>query len=103
MRPLVILHGLFGSSRNWKTISNKLAAELQNDKILSIDLRNHNQFNNVDAPRGPIKSWRTLQDDLEAYWKLNLKGQDFDLLGHSFVSKLDVIKFITFLRVAKFQ
>ena len=84
MRPLVILHGLFGSSRNWKSVSKKLA--FMDKKIYPIDLRNHNIFYNPKALIGEIESWRTLQDDLELYWRNDLKGQDFDLLGHSFVS-----------------
>lgn len=105
MRPLVILHGLFGSSRNWKTVSSRLAAELKNDKILPIDLRNHNKRLSSGAPCGAIKSWRTLQDDLEMYWKLNLKGQDFDLLGHSFVSGAitNFTDLLIFFRADKFQ
>lgn len=36
--PLVILHGLFGSARNWQTIAQRLAARWQ---VLTPDLRNH--------------------------------------------------------------
>ena len=82
MRPLVILHGLFGSSRNWQGISKKLPVS----PVYQIDLRNHNVFYNEKVPIGEIKSWRTLQNDLELYWENDLKGQDFNLLGHSFVN-----------------
>lgn len=83
MRPLVILYGLFGSSRNWQSISKILATG--DKEIYTIDLRNHNIFYNPKTPIGEIKSWRTLQDDLECFWRNNLKEQEFDLLGHSFV------------------
>lgn len=36
--PIVIVHGLFGSSRNWTTIAKKLAAT---HKVYAVDLRNH--------------------------------------------------------------
>lgn len=87
MRPLVILHGLFGSSRNWQSISKKLT-QTCDKKIYPIDLRNHNIFHNPKVPIGEMKSWRTLQDDLELYWRNDLKEQEFDLLGHSFVIKI---------------
>ena len=36
--PVVILHGLFGSSRNWRSVVRSLAAS---HRVLSVDLRNH--------------------------------------------------------------
>jgi pimeloyl-ACP methyl ester carboxylesterase len=36
--PVVILHGLFGSSRNWAGIARQLAAD---HRVLALDLRNH--------------------------------------------------------------
>ena len=36
--PLVVLHGLFGSSRNWRGIARELAAT---HSVFSADLRNH--------------------------------------------------------------
>lgn len=36
--PLVILHGLYGSSDNWMPIARKLAASF---RVISVDLRNH--------------------------------------------------------------
>jgi esterase len=36
--PLAILHGLFGSGRNWASIAQRLAAH---HRVLALDLRNH--------------------------------------------------------------
>jgi esterase len=36
--PLAILHGLFGSGRNWATIAQRLAAHR---RVIAVDLRNH--------------------------------------------------------------
>ncbi len=36
--PLLIIHGLFGSSRNWRTLSQQFAS---NFTVISVDLRNH--------------------------------------------------------------
>jgi pimeloyl-ACP methyl ester carboxylesterase len=36
--PLVLLHGLFGSARNWGAVQKALAAEY---RVVALDLRNH--------------------------------------------------------------
>ena len=36
--PLVVLHGLFGSARNWGAIGKRLSAR---HRVLAMDLRNH--------------------------------------------------------------
>jgi pimeloyl-ACP methyl ester carboxylesterase len=36
--PVVVLHGLFGSSRNWRGIARALSAE---HRVICVDLRNH--------------------------------------------------------------
>jgi len=36
--PIVVLHGLFGSRRNWRSIANALSAQF---RVFSVDLRNH--------------------------------------------------------------
>ncbi len=36
--PLIILHGLFGTSDNWQTLARKLA---KNYSVYILDLRNH--------------------------------------------------------------
>lgn len=36
--PVAILHGLFGSGRNWATIARRLAAR---HRVIALDLRNH--------------------------------------------------------------
>ncbi|MBC8281770.1 MAG: alpha/beta fold hydrolase [Chloroflexi bacterium] len=36
--PLVILHGLFGSGKNWTGIAKQLAADF---RVITVDLPNH--------------------------------------------------------------
>ena len=36
--PIVVLHGLFGSARNWQAIAKRLAAH---HHVYTLDLRNH--------------------------------------------------------------
>jgi esterase len=38
--PVVILHGLLGSSRNWRSVAKALAPRR---RVFSVDLRNHGQ------------------------------------------------------------
>ncbi|NKB64077.1 MAG: alpha/beta fold hydrolase [Gammaproteobacteria bacterium] len=38
--PLIILHGLFGSSSNWRSIARRLSS---NRTVICLDLRNHGQ------------------------------------------------------------
>lgn len=38
--PLLILHGLFGSSRNWQSLARRYAEHFD---VISVDLRNHGQ------------------------------------------------------------
>ena len=40
-RPLLILHGLFGSKRNWGAIAKALSAHR---RVVSLDLRNHGEI-----------------------------------------------------------
>ena len=42
--PLLLLHGLFGSARNWGAIQKQLA---RRRRVLAMDLRNHG-----DSPHG---------------------------------------------------
>lgn len=84
MRPLVIIHGLFGSSKNWTTISRIITNEWER-KVFTLDLRNHN-IKSAASKSGEMKSWRSLKDDLEAFWIDTLKSNEFDLLGHSLVN-----------------
>jgi pimeloyl-ACP methyl ester carboxylesterase len=72
--PLVILHGLFGSSRNWTQVSRALSA---NRRVLAVDQRNHG-----DSPHAEPHSLDGMRADLLALFEsLNLNRAV--LLGHS--------------------
>jgi esterase len=45
-KPVIILHGLFGSARNWRSIAKELAAKYQ---VFTIDLRNHGDSDHADS------------------------------------------------------
>ncbi|KAF2728942.1 alpha/beta-hydrolase [Polyplosphaeria fusca] len=78
--PIVVLHGLFGSKKNNRSISKALARDLSRP-IYAIDLRNHG-----DSAHHKIHNYTVLADDTEAFLKKhNLK--DATLVGHSMGAK----------------
>lgn len=44
--PVVVLHGLFGSSRNWRGVARALSAE---HRVICVDLRNHGRSPWIDS------------------------------------------------------
>lgn len=76
--PLLILHGLFGSSDNWTTIGKKLA---ENYKVYLIDQRNHGQ-----SPWSNDWNYDFMGDDLHAFVEQHHLS-DFILMGHSMGGK----------------
>ncbi|MFP6682660.1 MAG: alpha/beta fold hydrolase [Gammaproteobacteria bacterium] len=76
--PIVILHGLFGSARNWRSVAHKLAADF---RVIAVDLRNHGS-----SPHLPDMSYNALSIDVSALLeKLDL--DDVTLIGHSMGGK----------------
>ena len=49
-QPLVVLHGLFGSGRNWQSHARRLAQAFQ---VINVDLRNHGQSFHTDEMNYP--------------------------------------------------
>ena len=77
-RPIVIAHGLYGSSDNWISIAKLLAQKFE---VILVDLRNHGQ-----SPHSPSHSYSDLADDLfELFNKLKLSHAC--LIGHSMGGK----------------
>ena len=77
--PLVILHGLLGSSRNWTTIGRALA---ENFDVHALDLRNHGQ-----SPHADSMSWENLSADVATYLDAHAL-QNATLMGHSLGGKI---------------
>lgn len=76
--PLVILHGLYGSSDNWVTIAKQLS---DNFTVYLPDQRNHGQ-----SPHSKFHDYESMSDDL--YELVNeLKLKKFFLAGHSMGGK----------------
>lgn len=78
--PVVLLHGLFGSARNWGQHQKALG---DGDRlVIGLDLRNHGE-----SPHGPILSYAALAEDV-AETLASLGITRCRLLGHSMGGKV---------------
>lgn len=76
--PLVILHGLFGSKRNWWSIARQLAATR---RVVVADLRNHGA-----SPWDPVHDYPALAADVARLIETRLGGRAA-VIGHSMGGK----------------
>jgi esterase len=77
--PVVILHGLLGSARNWATISKHLAGAY---RVLAVDLRNHG-----NSPWADAMSYEAMAEDVAALIaRLGLAAPA--VVGHSMGGKV---------------
>jgi pimeloyl-ACP methyl ester carboxylesterase len=76
--PLVILHGLFGSSDNWVTIAKKLSTQFT---VILPDQRNHG-----NSPHSPVHDYDAMRNDLHEL-VTDLQIEKFFLAGHSMGGK----------------
>jgi esterase len=80
--PVAILHGLFGSGRNWRSIAQQLAAS---HRVVALDLRNHGA-----SPWADGMSYGEMVEDLRA--ALRARGiERAALLGHSMGGKVAML------------
>lgn len=76
--PLVVLHGLLGSSRNWVAAGRELAAHFH---VLALDLRNHGE-----SPHAKEHTYAAMADDVVGWLDQAGLGQVY-LMGHSMGGK----------------
>ncbi|EFR01145.1 abhydrolase domain-containing protein 11 [Nannizzia gypsea CBS 118893] len=79
-RPIIFMHGLFGSKQNNRGMSKVLASQL-GTSVYAIDLRNHG-----DSPHVPEHNYDVMADDVESF----IKDRNLEkpvLLGHSMGAK----------------
>ncbi|KAF8249488.1 prolyl oligopeptidase-like protein [Wilcoxina mikolae CBS 423.85] len=79
--PLVILHGLFGSKQNNRSISKAFAKDL-NTSVYALDLRNHG-----DSPHVKRHDYEAMAADVEAFLHDHKLGPNTILMGHSMGAK----------------
>lgn len=77
--PLVMLHGLFGSSDNWLGVAKSLAGKFH---VYLVDLRNHGQSGHSDEMDYPL-----MANDVAEFLE-ERKLENVNLLGHSLGGKV---------------
>lgn len=77
-QPLIVLHGLFGSSDNWLTVARELESDY---KIYLVDLRNHG-----DSPHSGDFTYAAMADDLLEFLQ-DHQLKNTIVLGHSMGGK----------------
>lgn len=77
--PLVILHGLFGSKRNWLSMAKQLA---EFSRVIAVDLRNHGDSDHAASMR-----FEEMAEDV-VYLLNRLHIADANILGHSLGGKV---------------
>lgn len=78
-QSLVVLHGLFGSSRNWQSISKQLA---RSHHVITVDLRNHGKSFHSET-----MDYFNMAEDISNLIK-ELKLENPILVGHSMGGKV---------------
>lgn len=73
----MIVHGLYGSGRNWSVIAKRLAAQAH---VITVDLRNHGH-----SPHTDTHSYLDLADDLNDL--ISRLGGPVHIVGHSMGGK----------------
>ena len=76
--PLVIVHGLYGSSDNWLTVGKKLSSRF---KVYMIDQRNHGR-----SPNSQEHNYEVLKNDLADFFDQQ-KIEKAIVMGHSMGGK----------------
>lgn len=79
--PLVIVHGLYGSARNWGVIAKRLSDERH---VITVDQRNHG-----DSPWHDSHSYEDMAADLAEVIAQN--GGCADVVGHSMGGKAAMV------------
>jgi esterase len=84
--PLVILHGLFGSKRNWSAVAKRLGAVR---RVLAVDLRNHGE-----SPWDDRHDYPALAEDVADLID-RVIGRPAAVLGHSMGGKAAMLVALT--------
>jgi esterase len=76
--PVIILHGLFGSSTNWQSIGRKLAGQYH---VFAVDQRNHG-----NSPHAGQMDYGNMADDILDFMEQH-GLRETNVLGHSMGGK----------------
>ncbi len=84
-RPLIIVHGLYGSARNWGVIAKRLS---DRQPVIAVDQRNHG-----DSPWHDSHSYEDMAGDLAEV--IDAHGGRADVVGHSMGGKAAMMLALT--------
>ena len=84
--PLVVLHGLYGSKRNWASVATELG---RSRRVLCVDLRNHGE-----SPWDGRHDYAALAADVAALIRSTIGGPAA-VLGHSMGGKAAMLLALT--------
>jgi pimeloyl-ACP methyl ester carboxylesterase len=84
--PLVILHGLFGSKRNWSSIAGTLA---RHHRVITADMRNHGE-----SPWDALHDYPALAEDVAQLIETRV-GAPAVVMGHSMGGKAAMMLAVT--------
>ncbi|KAL1915274.1 uncharacterized protein VTP21DRAFT_7550 [Calcarisporiella thermophila] len=79
--PLVIMHGLFGSRQNWKSLAKAFS---RFRTVYTLDLRNHGE-----SPHSPVHTYEAMGDDVIEFLR-EQKLEKVAILGHSMGGKVSM-------------
>lgn len=83
--PLLVVHGLFGSGRNWGALAKRFALKRQ---VVAVDMRNHGE-----SPWHEIHDYPAMAADLAEV--IAAHGGRMDVLGHSMGGKAAMVLALT--------
>lgn len=83
--PLLVVHGLFGSARNWGAIAKRLSTDRH---VIAVDMRNHG-----DSPWSESHDYPAMASDLAGV--IAEHGTPMDVLGHSMGGKAAMMLALT--------
>lgn len=78
-QTLLILHGLFGSKRNWQQIARQLSEQFE---VFTLDLRNHGESGHSDS-----MNYQNMTDDIFQLIK-DQSLKEVSIIGHSMGGKV---------------
>ncbi|WP_284163354.1 alpha/beta fold hydrolase [Frigidibacter sp. SD6-1] len=84
-QALLIVHGLFGSARNWGAIQKRMASDR---RVLAVDQRNHGE-----SFRAETQSYHDMAADLAEV--IESEGFPMDVVGHSMGGKAAMVLALT--------
>lgn len=77
--PVIIMHGLFGSGDNWRTIARMIEDQYQ---CIVVDMRNHGR-----SPHDPVMNFQVMTEDILELMQ-DLQLEKVSLIGHSMGGKV---------------